>query len=73
MGIIITCECGKICKSQIKDQVSTNINQIIINSKEEYNNNNNNSRNTQYTNTISNSNFNLNPSISSNTNEEKKL
>ena len=71
MGIIITCECGKICKSQIKDQVSTNINQIIINSKEEYNNNNNNSRNTQYTNTISNSNFNLNPSISSNTNEEK--
>ena len=63
MGIIITCECGKICKSQIKDQVSTNINQIIINSKEEYNNNNNNSRNTQYSNSNVSLNQNNNNSI----------
>jgi hypothetical protein len=70
MGIVITCECDKMFRSQ-NNQVPTNINQIIINSKEEYNNQNNNSRNTQYTNSISNSNFSLNQNYNSIITDEK--
>ena len=62
MGIVITCECDKLCHSESKNQVPTSINQIIINSKEEYNTNNN-SRNTQYSNSNVSLNQNNNNSI----------
>ena len=50
MGIIISCECRSLCNGNLKEQSSNNLNQIIMNSKEEYNNRNLESYNSQCSN-----------------------